>query len=351
MLGTALAVQMSWGATTNTFIDRVSPTDLRVATYNVYENSIFNTFVQPTVGSRNERFKRMAAMIDPDVWCFQEMYGRSPSSVKALLDAAQPLGNGNGWYVSQPRATDEHVIASKYPISLAAFDTAPVGYRPVAMGLIDLPNAIFPHDLYLMNAHYRCCGDELNDPERQKQSDAFVNWMRDARNAGGNLTLTQNTAMMVLGDVNLVGGPQPLTTLLNGDIQDELTYGTDSAPDWDGSWNAVVNALHNMTGPEDYTWRDDLQIFDPGRLDYMTYTDSVMTLRKSFVLNTMSMTPGDLAATGLQQYDSIYNVQTYDHLPIFADFTMVPEPGGVVVFAALGVGLLQKRMVRAEMSC
>src|SRR5687768_14382091 len=95
MMGAALAVQASWGATTNTFIDRMDPNDLRVATYNVFENSVFSTFEMPTVGSRKDRFMRMAAKIDPDVWCFQEMYGTTPAAVKQLLDAAQPLGNAN----------------------------------------------------------------------------------------------------------------------------------------------------------------------------------------------------------------------------------------------------------------
>jgi endonuclease/exonuclease/phosphatase family metal-dependent hydrolase len=343
-LAVALASGSSVRAATGTFIDRANASDLRIATFNVFNDSIFNDFAAPTVGSRKQRFMRMALKLNPDIWCFQEMYNQSTASVKTLMDAAQPLGTPNGWYIYQP-TFDEHVIASKYPISLGRNNTTPAGYRAVAMGLVDLP-AQFSHDLYLMNAHYRCCGDTLNDPERQKQSDAFVNWMRDLRNAGGNLTLTAGTAMMVLGDINLVGGPQPLTTLLNGDIQNELTYGIDSLPDWDGTTNSVVNAFHNLSGTENYTWRDDLQQFAPGRLDYMTYTDSVMTLRKAFVLNTMSMSPADLAASGLQQYDSVYNVQTYDHLPVFADFTMVPEPGGAVVVGVAAIAVMGRRRAR-----
>jgi hypothetical protein len=201
-----------------------------------------------------------------------------------------------------------------------------------------------------MNAHYRCCGDTLNDPDRQRQSDAFVNWMRDARTPGGAVTLPAQTPMMVLGDFNLVGGPQPLTTLLDGDIQNNLTYGVDSPPDWDGTANAQAVAYHNsVAGGDTWTWRDDTQPFDPGRLDYITYTDSVLALQKSFVLNTVTMTASDRAAAGLQTYDSIYDDAgiIYDHLPVIADFRVsVPEPSGALLLLAAGAVATARRRRR-----
>lgn len=335
----ALSTGAAHGALiTNTFLDRDDASDLRVATYNVFNDSIF--FERPT------KFARMAAAIDADVWAFQEMYSHTPAQVKTLMDTVQPLGTPNGWYISKNNF-NEHTIASKYPLSMAASNTTPAGYRAVAMALIDLPAATFGSaDLYMMNAHYRCCGDEFNDPERQKQSDAFVNWMRDARTPGGSINLPAGTAMMVLGDLNIVGGPQPLTTLLDGNIQNNALYGVDSAPDWDGSLNAQVMARHNQTGSDLWTWRDDTMIYDPGRLDYITYTDSVLELRKSFVLNTVTMTPADRAAAGLQTYDSIYdNVgSVYDHLPVIADFTVAtPEPSGALLGAMLATQFLRRR--------
>lgn len=178
-----------------------------------------------------------------------------------------------------------------------------------------------------MNAHYRCCGDTTNDPLRQRDSDAIVSWLRDARTPGGSVDLPYATPMIVLGDLNIVGGQQPLLTLATGDIQDNARYGVDSSPDWDGSDNTILDATHNaVAGAETYTWRNDTSQFAPGRLDYMVYTDSVLAPSKGFVLNTAAMTETDLAATGLQPFDSVYDgtIGFYDHLPVVMDFRIQP---------------------------
>ena len=131
---------------------------------------------------------------------------------------------------------------------------------------------------------------------------------------------------MVLGDFNIVEALDPLDTLLSGNIAQNAVYGADSPPDWDGSANSMASALHNTTGPADYTWRDDFSEFDPGRLDYITYTDSVMAHQQSFVLNTVTMSAADRAAAGLLTNDSVYSGGGfYDHLPVVADF-LIPSP-------------------------
>jgi hypothetical protein len=310
------------GATpTGTFLDRTNISDLRVATWNVYNDSVFTT--------RQAKFDRVADAVDADVWCFQEMYSHTPAQTKTLMDTVRPLGTSSGWHVYQ---SGEHAIASKFPLSMGRNDTAPVGYRPIAMALSDLPDSRFTNDLYLMDVHYRCCGDTANDPFRQKQSDALVNWMHDARTPGGTITLPAGTAMAVLGDYNLVGGPQPLNTLLDGNIIDNTTYGADSAPDWDGGTNADAFPRHNNdpAGPT-WTWRNDNDVFAPGRLDFVTWTDSVLASPKRFVLNSFSMTAADRAAVGMQQYDTLLdNVgANYDHLPVVIDFAATVSQWGV----------------------
>jgi hypothetical protein len=83
--------------------------------------------------------------------------------------------------------------------------------------------------------------------------------------------------------------------------------------------------LHNTTGPADYTWRNDFSIFEPGRLDYVLYTDSVARVANSFVLNTVAMTAAELSAAGLQTYDVTINALEYDHLPLVADFRFLAD--------------------------
>jgi autotransporter-associated beta strand protein len=115
---------------------------------------------------------------------------------------------------------------------------------------------------------------------------------------------------------------------VTGDIKDNTRYGADSPPDWDAGPNEVLNATHNgVAGGETYTWRNDLDVFAPGRLDYMVYTDSVLSPTKGFVVNTAAMSATDLALTGLQPFDSLYDGSRgyYDHLPVVMDFRIQPS--------------------------
>jgi autotransporter-associated beta strand protein len=325
VLGVLMCSQLGGGTpctaspNTETFLDR-SPSDVRVVTFNVLWDSIFSR----VNATRAEGFSRLAAALAPDVWAFQELWYGNPSSteteLKSLLDTIQPIQGG--WNVFKSGAL---AIASRWPITERTSNISPVGAKPVMAAFVDLPDAEFPVDLYLMNAHFKCCGGF--DYLRQRDSDAIVSWMRDARTPGGEVELPYATPMVVLGDLNIVGGPQPLSTLVTGDIQDNSRYGADSAPDWDGSVKTVLDATHNgVAGADTYTWRNDLDRFAPGRLDYMVYTDSVLTPTKGFVLNTAAMSETDLAATGLQPFDSVYDGTTgfYDHLPVVMDFQIQP---------------------------
>jgi hypothetical protein len=61
--------------------------------------------------------------------------------------------------------------------------------------------------------------------------------------------------------------------------------------------------------------------FNPSALDRIIYADSVMRVDNSFVLNTTTMPPALLQATGLQANDVFLDPTTnyYDHLPLVVD--------------------------------
>jgi hypothetical protein len=115
---------------------------------------------------------------------------------------------------------------------------------------------------------------------------------------------------------------------LSGNIFYESEFGADSPPDWDGSFSTDAHPLHNGRGPDDYTWRNDNSQHDPGRLDYILYTDSVIQEANKFILNTVDMTTAELLKTGLQTYDITVDLEgvRYDHLPVVVDFRMFDEP-------------------------
>ncbi len=312
---------------TGTFVDREAGTALRIVTYNVLWNTIF----ADVNAQRAAKFARIVTALDPDVLVLEEI-GMSPqdrgkagsrkrtaADVLKVMQAVAPLPAGQDWHVFQG---GDNVIVSRFPLKMTASHTQPPGERDLALALVDLPDDRFAADLYVVGTHFKCCGGTDNDLQRQQQADAIMAWLRDARTLGGNVDVPPQTPLVVLGDLNIVGGPQPLETLLGGDIADEETYGADMAPDWDDSPLTDAHPLHNVQGPDDYTWRDDNQPYKPGRLDYVIYSDSLLEVTKSFVLNTVAMTEPDLKATGLEKYDTTEDDvgRAFDHLPVVVDF-------------------------------
>ncbi|QDV91902.1 Endonuclease/Exonuclease/phosphatase family protein [Phycisphaerae bacterium RAS2] len=322
-------------AQTGTFLDRQWPSDLRVADYNVNWDSIFpdNDPNNHSFRCCNKvaEFRRLIAAINPDIMTLQEINGSRPvTDVTAIFNTVLPLPGGASWHGA---IGYNNVIVSRWPLSMIATQTTPAGNLPRVMALVDLPNDRFARDLYIINEHFKCCEGAANDLRRQIQADSIINWMRDARTAGGSITLSTGTPMLVIGDLNIVGSLNPLNTVLCGNISDNGTYGPDSPPDWDGSCSVDGHPLHNITGPEDYTWRDDGSNFDPGRLDFAIFTDSALSVAKKLILNTVTMTQADRDANGLQLNDVLLDPPGYyDHLPLVVDFrltTPVPANGDV----------------------
>jgi endonuclease/exonuclease/phosphatase family metal-dependent hydrolase len=304
---------------TGTFIDRPLATDLRVVSYNVE----FDTIFSDTNSVQAAKIARILQVLRPDVLNLQEIYDHTAADVASLMNTLLPLPGGESWSAFQGF---DNVIVSKYPLSMTRSSTVPnPPSTSYAIGLVDLPDDQFAKDFYFMNGHFKCCGGF--DDQRQRQADGLVNWMRDARTAGGTVNLPAGTPMAVVGDLNIVESLAPLNTLLSGDIVNEATFGSDSPPDWDGSSLADAHPLHNVAGPADYTWWNGPDSFAPGRLDYVLYTDSVIAVSQSFVLNTVTMTPAQRAVSGLLQYDVANSPpDNFDHLPLVVDFRF-PLPG------------------------
>ena len=311
-----------------TYMQKSSPQDLRILCYNINWDAIFEdgdpNNHQWRDYDKSDEFVRVLLAVQPDIVCLQEInFDRDPQDVADILDATLPLPDGRLW---QAHRGSDNVIASPYDISMLATDTSPSTNRGQAMALIDLPDETFDRDLYLMNAHFKAGGGATNVARRQQHADAIINWIRDAQTTGDNIDLPAETPIVVLGDLNAYDTDPHyhLTTLATGDIVDEAIYGPDYSPDWDDTDNFDVLPLHNATGPDFYTWRNDAGQFNPGDLDHILFTDSVMSVANSFVLNTTTMSAEDLTASGLQADDVVLDASIgyFDHLPLVVDFAI-----------------------------
>ncbi len=284
---------------------KVNPDHVRLLSYNTLQGSLF--------GSQSPRWTRILQALNPDVVAFQELWDYSTSQVVARMNADLPLGGGQSWQGF--KGNRGQITVSRYPLTHDAG-----GPWDELCTTIDLPDASHASDLYVINSHFKCCGSigSSEDAERQAAADATIAWIRDLQTPGGT-TLPDDTPIVQMGDLNLVGGPQPLVTLMTGDIQDEGSYGADHPPDWDGTGNERARPIHT-DAVASYTWRRDSSSFAPGKLDYIIMTDSAVEVGNHFVLNTLDMTAAKLQALGLEADDTLW---ASDHMPVVADITPV----------------------------
>lgn len=286
-------------------IGRQDPGHLRLVTYNVLFDGLFK---------RPGLFLSILRALDPDVICFQEIWNHSAKQTADMVARMLPDAT---WYSEK---SFEGVIVSRYPI----VDFHPTdGQNGNLWALIDLPDERFATDLSIINAHPPCCD---NNAGRELELDAIAAWIRELQSPGGR-ELVPGTPIVIAGDMNLVGPARQLEILLSGRIVNQALYGPSHLPDWDGSALADVMPYHT-TGREAYTWRSIdryASSFTPGRLDYIFYSDSVLKLGNHFVLCTPEMSPEELAAAGLEAYNTEV---ASDHLPVVADFIFPPPATG-----------------------
>ncbi|MGB0715817.1 MAG: endonuclease/exonuclease/phosphatase family protein [Phycisphaerae bacterium] len=308
------------------FWNRPHERHVRVLVYNVHWDAIFAADDPDNHGwkkyNKQAEFERVLRATNPDIVCLQEINDRrDPNQLATMLDKTLPIKGGSKWHA---HIGSDNVIISKYPLSMQSVDTNPPTHRRHAAALVDLPDSKYKADAYIINAHFKASGGERNIKRRQRHADAIVAWLRDAKTEGGEIDLPKNTPMFVVGDLNVyeTDPHYHLTTLVFGDIIDEAEFGADTPPDWDGSQMTDLLPVHNGEGTVNWTWRDDTQDFKPGDLDHIIYSDSVIEVLHSFVLNTMTMSDEELAASGLERGDIMLDMPTgeYDHLPMVVDF-------------------------------
>lgn len=288
-------------------LERADPWHVRLVSWNAH-GDLF--------GADSLSFRRVLRAIAPDVVGFQEV-GTPAALVAARLDRDLPLGGGARWTAFA--ASPGQVTASRWP----QVEDPGAPSRELAT-LVDLPDVAYPRDLYLINGHWKCCGSigSSEDLQRQETADATVDWIRGLRSGG----LPYLTPIVLLGDLNLVGGPQPLATVLEGDIINEGSHGPDFAPDWDDTPLTRVAPVHTDALAA-YTWRSDGGPFAPGILDHVIVTDAVAGVGRRFILDTRDMSAARLARYGLSAWDS---QQASDHLPVVVDLAPgEPAPNGV----------------------
>ena len=284
-------------------LSRYYENDIRILTY----NTLWDGILEP---ERQPRFKRIIQALDPDIIALQEH-----SEWDAIDDIIQSWFPQEQWYASW--TFRDLVVLSRFPI---LNDANMITSERTMAALLNTENEL-GKNLLIINSHLSCC--DSND-DRQDQVDEFISvWREWIINGNGPFDLEDDTPFIHVGDFNFVGYRQQVETIRIGDIEDENKYGIDFLPDWDstGIVDLYSRHTHKRMG---YTWRSDGSSFNPGKLDYVFYSDATIDSGRHFILNTLAMGPDALNEYGLEWDDT---QEASDHLPIIFDISMGPNVG------------------------
>ena len=266
--------------------------DFRFLSYNVLRDNLFEPAVQAA-------YTNIFKTIKPDIIAFQEIYDHTAFETQALYTE---LTGETDWFSSK-KGTDI-ILLSRYPI----LDSRTIGGNGVFMVDVEGTTTV------IFNVHFRCC---QNNVERQAEIDEILSTIRHMKEGTyPEWQIPANTPIIVAGDMNLVGPQSQQHSIINGDIQDEQTYGEDVSPDWNG--HPFRDSQPKTTGhPSTFTWFSVGESFSPGRLDYVLYTGSVLSLENSYNLFTPTLNGLQLQDLNISPRDV---TDASDHLPVVTDF-------------------------------
>ena len=280
-------------------LEKQSEDFVRIMSYNVLRDGFLDQ-------SQDEHLKDILIAMNPDIIAFQEIYDHPLNNLASLINELLPLPDNREW--SYAKQGPDNIVFTRGYIEASE----PIDGNGVF--LVYDENQEKPMLLY--NVHLPCCA---NDVERQNEIDHILAVMRD-KSASWDIGFVypEDVPLIITGDFNMVGFSQNLTSFIEGDIADENTYGEDFAPDWNG--NNLIDANPYVTGyPANYTWRDEFSSYNPGKLDFMFYTGSVMQQQNAFVLDTEFLSDAALNNLGLSKNSTAL---ASDHLPLVIDFSL-----------------------------
>lgn len=294
--------------------DRPDTSAVRLMSYNAVNNfdrELNSLFIE----ERQPHYRRILDAIEADVIGFQEVYDQTAEEVEATVEGELGLPDEWGW----AKEGRDLVLGSRFPI----LDSHAIpGYEDYESGafLLDAREAL-GHQLIVVNMHPPCCNYDAeddqpsSDAQRQQVVDGVAAFMRRVKAGEGPFGVEAETPVVILGDMNFVGGAQQPRTLRTGEIVNTDEFGPSAAPDWDDS-SLLDTAPRQAASPMHITWINAESSFPPGRLDYAFVTDSVLDVAHEFVLYTPVLPDDMLQKHGLQSGDT--NAAS-DHLPVVID--------------------------------
>lgn len=259
---------------------------IRLITYNVLHDGL----IKP---ERKNKFTSFLSATKPDIIGFNECWKTTEQQAKSLLDKSLP---GSTWYVKK---LDGNITCSKYEI-VKSWDVLPKSRLLACLIQINSTTQALH-----INAHLSCCA---KDDRRLEQAVALSEFIEKLK---ADSTITKQTAILISGDMNLVGLKQQYNVLKNGNNK---LNGSDV-----DSTSLTDLLAYQTNGKSAITWRDGKSSYPPGRLDYIFYSDFNIEPKSAYILDCSLLSPKELKYfDGLNSKSS----EISDHLPIIFDFSI-----------------------------
>ncbi len=289
-------------------LDQPNSSDFRFMTYNIENDQLFDP-------SRRAAFERIFQATEPDIIAFQEIRDFNSTQTKDIIESFLPDQN---WY--HKKHGFDIVTVSKYPINFSESVDGNAAFY------LDMDG----QEILLINCHLPCCE---NNTDRQREVDIIMEYIRELKKGNGNYNVDEGTPILIAGDMNFVGDSNQPFTFRTGDIFFNSAYGPDFDPDWDDTELADADAFAtNAFG--NFTWLNINGSFFPGKLDWVFYTDSKLSVENSYALYTPGLSTTELTDNNLQVNDVL---AASDHLPVIVDFGY--SIVGVNDFVELDIGV------------
>jgi len=236
---------------------------------------------------RSESIKRLLAAVQADVYTFQEEWDETEfrQAARRVVPAEKILNLH--WYKGCG-------VATTLPLEPLVMAEA-----PGAAVAVTLPGQVH---LVVVSTHLKCCGfaGSREDQRRVWQTQQLAEEIRRLRDGkfGDHL---RESAVVIIGDYNLVGSRRPLEVLSGAGLDDWILTG--------------------LGGNTAATWRRvrDEDPFWPGRLDIVTYDRGRLQPVQGCVVDTTKMDGTLLETLKLRSHDSWAS----DHLLVVADFKLI----------------------------
>lgn len=265
----------------------------RLMCWNVLNGSILE---------KPDLYSKILVALDPDIILFEELgKGSAPALERFFVDRLYP--DSGAWQIlfGQAGGPSRCAIASRFPIeSVPSLEWIPYPERlDRAVKTLGGVVAVGGRRVFVAPMHLKCCGrvDSWEDERRLAEVGLINGAIAEA------MASASFDAVVIGGDLNLVGGRRPITVL-------------GAKLDLDQSDLSILDAYH-LRGDENTTWASNRERFIPGRLDFLQYSDSAITAANAFVFDTADLSGSWLASRSLSEASSM---AASDHLPVVADF-------------------------------